>query len=330
MAGITDRAFRELCEEFFSGRVYTEMVSINALFFENQKTEELLPDDARCICQIFGRDPDRLEAISERLNRLNCAGFDINCGCPMQKIVKNGDGSQLMREPEVARALIERAVRVLNKPVSVKFRLGWDWDSINAPEFAKMCEQAGASFVAVHGRTRSDGYDGRANLDEIRRVKEAVDIPVIANGDVRSAESARRMLEATGCDGVMIGRGVLGSPWVLAEVEQALGQGGSAHGGQRQGGSAKDGSAHGDQSEGGSAQLGALKIPSPYEVALRHFELLLKYKPNRAVLEMRKHAAWYVKGMRGASEMRRRVITASSREEMLEALKLLENAVPQA
>lgn len=295
MAGITDRAFREICKLFFRGIVTSEMVSVNALYYKNVKTTEILPVDSEDWCQIFGRQSERLEAVADQLNAMPFAGIDINCGCPAPKIVSNGEGSALMKEMSVAENFISEAVKVLKKPVSVKFRLGWDYTSVNCVDFAKMCEFAGASRICLHARTRSQMYEGRAQWDYIRRVKAAVAIPVIGNGDVQSADDAERMISETGCDGVMIARGAMGNPWLLAEVEARL----------------------------------SGRIPETptekrrYETAMLHFRKLLRYKGDRAVFEMRKHASWYMKSVPGAAELRRRINAASTEREMAAVLEML-------
>ncbi len=340
LAGVTDRAFREVCRLFFHGSICSEMVSINALYYKNYKTFEILQTESEDICQIFGRDAERLEAVADILNEQPCSAIDINCGCPAPKITSNGEGSHLMREMDTAETFIRTAVRVLNKPVTVKFRLGWDYDHVNCVEFAQMCEAAGASRVCLHARTRSQMYEGNAQWQYIKQVVDNVHIPVVGNGDVRSAEDAIRMVEETGCSGVMIGRGAMGNPWLLGDVEKALARYfheedelNKAIAERRD---ALDpcgtpGNPGVDAYVDGHADFRALSGRaegwsfSRYETAVLHFQKLLKYKEKRAVLEMRKHAAWYMKNIAGAARLRKQINTATNEREMMEALEYLKN-----
>lgn len=226
MAGTSDFAFRHMCFRFGAAYAVTEMVSAKALVYNDEKTKDLLcipEDDRPCAAQIFGHEPEVMgEAAALALAISGADAIDINMGCPVGKIVKSGDGSALMKDPELAGAIVEAVVKAVGVPVTVKFRKGYDGGSVNAVEFAKVCQQAGASALTVHGRTRAQMYAGRADWDIIRDVKQSVGIPVFTNGDVFSAEDAAHSLRYTGCDGVMIGRGAFGNPWIFLQANAAL------------------------------------------------------------------------------------------------------------
>lgn len=284
MAGVTDRSFRILCKEMGCGLTYTEMVSAKGLHYggAEKRTEALIsidPLEAPAAIQLFGGDPailaEQAAALSARLGGA-LALIDINMGCPAKKIVTNGEGSALMRDLDRAHAVISAVARAVDLPVTVKFRKGWDDSSVNAVEFAAMAQQAGADAVTVHGRTREQQYSGRADWEIIQRVKRAVSIPVIGNGDVFSAEDYFHMKKQTGCDGVMIARGAMGNPWIFAAIR--------------------------------AAKLGTpFSPPSPkerVEIALRHARSLVAQKGGRAIVEMRRHASWYIKGIPGAAAAR--------------------------
>lgn len=281
MAGVCNPAFRILAKELGAGMVCAEMVSDKALVHGNVKSHQMLtilPDEHPVSLQLVGYDKDSMVQAAEMVGETNADIVDINMGCPVLKIYKNGSGAALARDPKYAAAIVEAVVRRVNKPVTVKFRKGWDDDNVNAVDVARAVEAAGAQAVTVHGRTASQMYLGRADWSIIRQVKEAVQIPVVGNGDVLEPEDAKRMMDETGCDGVMIGRGALGNPWVFREVAHYLETGQN------------------------------LSRPDAVErlaVAIRHLHLLVEYKGEVVgVKEMRKHAAWYIKGLPDATHLR--------------------------
>jgi len=297
MAGITDRAFRILAREAGCSLVHTEMVSDQALLYGNPKTCSLLDISGEAgpvSMQIFGSDPGYMAEAAEIVADRGAWIVDINMGCPTPKIVKNGEGSALMRDPEKAAGIVRAVVQRIKAPVTVKMRKGWDESSVNAVELARLVVDAGAAAVTVHGRTRSQFYTGQADWEIITAVKKAVDVPVIGNGDIWLPEDSLAMMEQTGCDGVMIGRAALGNPWIFSQTVHFL-------------------------------RTGEL-LPGPAQcervaTALRHFHLLVEIKGELvAVREMRKHAAWYMKGLRGAARLRELVNKAKSKEEIKEVL----------
>lgn len=297
LAGITDAPFRRICKEQGAGLVYSEMVSGKGLYYNDKATERLLriyEEEKPVAIQIFGSEPEIIGFAAKKLaDRENCI-LDINMGCPVPKVVKNGEGSALLKNPKLVEAIVKEAVTNAGKPVTVKIRIGWDADSINAAEVAKVAEAAGAAAIGVHGRTREQYYSGKADWDVIRQVKQAVSIPIIGNGDVFSGRDAIRMMEETGCDFVMIARGALGNPWIFRDA---------------------------------LAMWEGRPIPPPpdlkekTEIILKHFNLLLEEKGEYvAVREMRKHTGWYFKGIPGSARLRRQMNTIVKADALKEAI----------
>ncbi len=297
MAGVTDLPFRLLCREMGAGMVCMEMVSAKAIYYHNRNTEELLtthPQERPASLQLFGSDPRILGEMAAYIEERPFDILDFNMGCPVPKVVNNGEGSALMKAPRLVEKLLTALVKAVKKPVTVKIRKGFDDSSINAVEIARIAESCGVSAVAVHGRTRSQYYSGRADWDIIRQVKEAVKIPVIGNGDVDCPEAAKAMLESTGCDGIMIGRAAQGNPWIFRETVRFL----------------EDGTF----------------FPRPdreekKEMVLRHAVLLKEIKGEyTAVREMRKHLAWYTAGMPHSARFRGMINTIETMEGLLAAV----------
>ena len=286
MAGVTDSAFRQICSELGAGLTYTELVSSKALCYQDKKSRELLqlfPGEAPCCAQIFGSDPVCMAEAAQIAAEVSGATFiDINMGCPVGKVVNNGDGSALMRDPEKALRVAEAVIQASPVPVTVKMRRGWDKGSINAVELSRLMEQAGVSAVTIHGRTRVQMYGGVADWSTIREVKEAVSIPVIANGDVFSPEDAVRILRQTGADMAMIGRGCFGNPWLFEQAAAAL---------------------------AGEPIPERPPLAERCDTAVRQIELAAAYSCERvAVLTARRHYAWYLKGVPHASYYKEQIV----------------------
>ena len=288
MAGVSDLPFRLICREYGVGLVCTEMVSAKALHYKNKNTVSLMqtvPEERPLALQIFGSEPEIMAEQAEALSEGEFDILDINMGCPMPKIVNNGDGSALMKNPELAEKVIAAVVKASAKPVTVKIRAGFDAEHKNAAEIAKRAENAGAAAVQVHGRTRTQYYEGKADWSIIADVKAAVKIPVIGNGDVNSLDDAERMMRETGCDGVSVGRGAKGRPWIFKEL-----------------------------AEGKSYEP---TVEERISVMKRHIALEEKLKGEfTAVREMRKHIAWYTVGMKNSSKLRTAVCSAEKVEEL--------------
>ena len=284
MAGVTDLPFRLLCREQGAGCVVTEMVSAKAILYNNRNTKELMqihPQERPAAIQLFGSDPDIMAQIAARIEDGPYDFIDVNMGCPVPKVVNNGEGSALMKNPKQAEKVLSAMVKAVKKPVTVKFRKGFNDTSVNAVEFAKMAEGSGVAAVAVHGRTREQYYSGKADWDIIRQVKEAVKIPVIGNGDIFTPQDAGRMMEETGCDGIMVARGAKGNPWIFRRINHYLDTG---------------------------EILPGPSIEEIQAMILRHGHMLAAYKGEQtAMREMRGHVAWYTKGMPHSAALRNEI-----------------------
>ena len=298
MAGVTDLPFRILCARQGAGLLCMEMVSAKGILYKNKNTQALLEVDERehpVSLQLFGADPDIMSEIAKQIEDRPFDILDINMGCPVPKIVNNGEGSALMKSPLLAGKIIEKVAAAIQKPVTVKIRKGFDKEHVNAVELAHIAQESGAAAVAVHGRTREQYYSGKADWDIIRQVKEAVSIPVIGNGDLRTAEDVLQMKAQTGCDGFMIARGAQGNPWIFSQILKAL--------------------ETGEQQEKTSAKEVA-------QMVLEHAAMQIEFKGlYTGIREMRKHAAWYTSGFKHSSNLRRELNTVETYEELEELME---------
>lgn len=296
MAGVTNQPFRMICKEFGPGMVCTEMASSRAIFHDDKKTNRLLNTigEKRPISfQIFGNDEETMGYASKFVSRMADI-VDINMGCPAPKVVKNGDGSKLLLDLEQAEKVMKAVVKNAKVPVTLKYRKGWDKDNIVAVEVAKIAERVGISAITIHGRTRSEFYSGEADLEIIKQVKQAVKIPVIGNGDVVDEESALRMFQETGVDGIMIGRGSFGNPWIFKKIAYFLETG---------------------------RKLEEVSKQERLEIMKKHIDLAVKEKGEIAIKELRKHIAWYTKNLKNSSEFRNSMNQTETKEELIHKIE---------
>ncbi len=302
MAGVTDLPFRLLCKEQGAGLICMEMVSAKAISFHNKNTEALMtidPGEKPVSLQLFGADPDIISEMAKYIEERPFDILDLNMGCPVPKVVNNGEGSALLKNPTLIREIVTKTAKAIEKPVTVKIRIGFEGKDVDVVELAKIIEDSGAAAIAVHGRTRVQYYSGKADWDAIAKVKEAVSIPVIGNGDVDSPENAEALVKHTGCDGIMIGRAARGNPWIFREIREYMVTG---------------------------KRLMPPTVSERREMMLRHARLQLDYKGEyTGIREMRKHVAWYTSGLRHSASLRRMVNEVESYQQLEELLQMLED-----
>lgn len=298
LAGVTDRAFRSICNDYGVDYAYTEMVSAKGLLYSDKTSEELMarfPDEEKLGIQLFGSDPVILGQMAKKISTeyKYFKSIDVNMGCPAKKIVKNGEGSALMKNPDLVGKIISSIKEATDLPVSAKFRLGFDSDSINFLEIGRICQEAGAYKVTLHARTREQMYSGKADWDAIKELKESLDIEVVGNGDIFTPEDARNMIEYTGVDGIAIGRAAMGNPFIFQQIRDYLNKG----------------------------TYDLPDLADIIEVIIKHYKLLVHYKGERiAVNEMRKHIAWYLKGFRGSNQLKNKINTTKNIDEVFSLL----------
>ena len=307
MAGVADRAMRELCMGYGAAFCVSELISAKGITLGDRKSKELMecfPAESPKGIQLFGYEPKIMAEALKVAEEENPEFIDINMGCPAPKVAGNGGGSALMRDPKLAGEIVKECAKVSSLPVTVKIRAGWDKDNLTAVEVAKRCEDGGAAAITVHGRTRDQMYAPPVNLDIIKAVKEAVSIPVIGNGDIDSPQAAAKMYEETGCDFIMVGRAAMGRPWIFSEINAYL----------------RDGTI-----------LPEPPLSERMRIMLKEIQLMMEYKgEHTALLEARKHTGWYMRGIRGAAELRRRCAEISCFQDVVEISKLaLQNATEE-